>query len=220
MLNMIFLGPPGTGKGTVAQGVSDEFGFVQISTGDLIRAEVKSGSEFGEQLKTVINEGKLVSDEIVEKILENKLKEVKDSGKYKGVIFDGFPRTVPQAEELENILARLGEKLAVVVLIESPDELIIKRLTSRRMCRGCGKIYNLITIPSKVEGVCDDCQGELYQRDDDKEEVVRDRLKEYAAKTFPLIDFYESKGLLKKYDGSVGPEESIASAKKIIEELE
>jgi adenylate kinase len=217
MLNIIFLGPPGAGKGTVAQGVSEKFNLLQISTGDLIRAEVKSGSELGEQMKEIINQGKLVSDEIVEKILESKLQEMKKSPSVKGVILDGFPRTIPQAEELENILEKLGEKLNAVIYIESSEESIVKRLSSRRSCKQCGKIYNLITMPSKVEGKCDVDGSDLYQRDDDKEEIIRGRFKEYMEKTFPLIDFYEKKGILKRYDGDVSPQESINLATKIIE---
>ena len=217
MLNIIFLGPPGAGKGTVAQGVSNRFNLMQVSTGDLIRAEVNSCSELGEQMKDIINQGKLVSDEIVEKILENKMKEIKGASSSNGVILDGFPRTIPQAEELENILEKIDEKLTAVIYIESSEESIVKRLSSRRSCKKCGKIYNLITIPSKVEGRCDVDGEELYQRDDDKEEVIRGRFREYMEKTFPLIGFYEKKGILKRYNGDVPAQKSIDIAKSIIE---
>jgi adenylate kinase len=219
MLNIIFLGPPGAGKGTVAQEIGDKFGLIQISTGDLIRAEVKTDSELGKKLKSIIESGKLVSDEIVEKIIENKLNEIKKSSSIKGVIFDGFPRTIPQAKELENILSKINEKLNAVIYIDSSKDSIVKRLSSRRSCKSCGKIYNLVTMPPKEEGKCDIDGGFLYQRDDDKEEIISDRFNEYNEKTFPLIEFYENKGILKKYDGDVPPKESVDIATKIIEEI-
>ncbi len=219
VLNLIFLGPPGAGKGSVAQAAVEKYGLVQVSTGDLIRAEVASGSDFGKELKVIINEGRLVSDEQVEEMLENKLKELIASEVFKGFILDGFPRTIPQAEELENILKRIGQELRAVIYIESDEEAIVQRIISRRTCRACSKVYNLVTNPPEIEGKCS-CGGELYQRDDEKEEIVRDRYKVYLEKTAPLINFYKEKDLLKSYDGNVPLKESIDTALKIIEELQ
>ena len=218
VLNLIFLGPPGAGKGSVAQAVSEKHGLVQVSTGDLIRAEVKSGSELGKELSEIINKGDLVSDAQVIQMLEAKLKVLTAQDGFKGIILDGFPRTIPQAEELENILERIGQKLNGVINIESDEEAIVKRISSRRTCKSCNKIYNLITNPPAEEGKCE-CGGELYQRDDEKEEIVRGRYKVYLEKTEPLIDFYKEKGLLKSYDGNVPLADSISKGIELVEEL-
>jgi adenylate kinase len=217
-LNLIFLGPPGAGKGTVAQSVAEKYSLVQISTGDLIRGEVASGSDFGKELAEIINKGELVSDEQVAKMLEEKLKEVYSSGA-SGVILDGFPRTILQAIELENIFSRIDKKLSAVIYIESSEENIVKRLSSRWTCSKCKKVYNALTNPPKVNGVCDIDNSQLTQRDDDKEETVRTRLAIFNEKTAPLIEYYKKKGLLKSYDGNVPPKESIVEAEKIIDEL-
>jgi adenylate kinase len=218
MLNLIFLGPPGAGKGTVAQAVAEKFSLLQVSTGDLIRAEVSSGSELGKELEKVINAGQLVSDEQIAQMLEEKLKKVYEE-EAKGVILDGFPRTIPQANELENIFSRLGEELSAVIYIESSEENIVKRLSARWTCSKCKKVYNSITNPPKVEGVCDLDGSTLIQRDDDKPETIKARLKTFEEKTSPLLDYYKEKGLLKSYDGNVSPQESIAKAEELIEEI-
>jgi adenylate kinase len=218
VLNLIFLGPPGTGKGTVAQAVTEKYGLEQISTGDLIREEIASNSDLGKELAEIVNKGQLISDEQMGKMLEEKLKELSSREDFRGVILDGFPRTVPQAKELENILSRVNQKLNSVIYIESSEEEIVKRLSSRRTCAICKKVYNLVSMPPEIEGKCS-CGGDLIQRDDDKPETIRKRYETFLEKTSPLINYYEEKGLLKKYDGNVPPKESIDSAMKIIEEL-
>ena len=218
MVNLIFLGPPGAGKGSVAQAVSEKHGLVQLSTGDLIRAEVKSGSELGKELSLVMARGELVSDAQVIAMLEAKLKALTSEENFKGIILDGFPRTIPQAEELENILERIGQKLDGVINIESDEEAIVKRISSRRTCKVCNKIYNLVTNPPQEEGKCE-CSGDLYQRDDEKEEIIRSRYQVYLEKTEPLINFYKEKGLLKSYDGNVPLPDSIKKGIELVEEL-
>ena len=219
VLNLIFLGPPGAGKGTVVQAVSEKYSLVQISTGDLIRAEVASGSELGKELGEIINRGELISDEQMAQMLEAKLKELASGENFNGVILDGFPRTVPQADELANIFGRLEQELNAVINIESSEENIVKRLSSRWTCTKCKKIYNTLSIPPKVEGKCDIDGADLFQRDDDKPETIKARLGQYNEKTAPLINYYKEKGLLKSYDGNVSPAESIAAAEKLLEEL-
>jgi adenylate kinase len=219
VLNLIFLGPPGAGKGTVAQAVAGKYGLVQISAGDLIRAEVASGSELGKKLSSIISEGKFVSDDIVGLMIENKLKDLSSNEDYSGVIFDGFPRTLGQAVMLEKILLSVNQKLDLVVNIESSEENIVYRLSSRWTCSSCKKVYNSITNPPKEEGKCDVDGSLLIQRDDDKPETIKKRLKEYFEKTAPLIEYYSEKNLLKSYDGNVPPKESIEAAEKIIDSL-
>ena len=219
VLNLIFLGPPGAGKGTVAQAVAEKYKLSQVSTGDLIRAEVASGSELAKELQEIMSSGGLVSDELVAKMLENKLIELSSKENFSGVIFDGFPRTIPQADELTNILLRLNQKLNAVINIESSEENIVKRLSARWTCSKCKQIYNSITNPPKEEGKCDLDSADLFQREDDKPETIRQRLSQYNEKTAPLINYYKEKGLLKSYDGNVPPTESIAAAEKIISEI-
>ena len=219
VLNLIFLGPPGAGKGTVAQAVADKFSLAQVSTGDLIRAEVASESNLAKELQEIMSSGRLVSDELVAKMLEAKITELSSGENFGGVIFDGFPRTIPQANELENILIRLEQKLDAVINIESSEENIVKRLSSRWTCTKCKQIYNTVTNPSKEEGKCDLDGEELFQREDDKPETIRQRLSQYNEKTAPLINFYKEKGLLKSYDGNVPPAKSIAKGIELVEEL-
>ncbi len=218
-LNLIFLGPPGAGKGTVAQAVMTKHSLVQISTGDLIRAEVASGSDFGKELEKIINSGKLVSDDIVGKMFEAELKKIVAKKGFEGVVFDGFPRTLNQAEMLNGILSRVNQKLTAVVYIESSKENVVRRLSSRWTCPVCKKVYNTLTLPSKKIGVCDLDGAKLFQRDDDKEETISKRFDVFMSQTAPLIEYYEKKGILKKYDGNVPPEQSIMAAEKIIQSL-
>ncbi len=219
VLNLIFLGPPGAGKGTVAQAIADKYSLIQLSTGDLIRAEVASDSELGKEMALIINEGKLISDGQISKMLEQKLKSLAEKENFNGVILDGFPRTIPQADELQNIFSRLNQELAAVIYIESSEENIVKRLSSRWTCSKCKKVYNSITNPPKLEGVCDLDSSPLIQRDDDKPETIRKRLEVYQKQTSPLIKYYKEKALLKSYDGNVPPKESIIEAEKIVEKL-
>ncbi|MBW1838415.1 MAG: adenylate kinase [Deltaproteobacteria bacterium] len=197
-MNLILLGPPGCGKGTQAKMLIDAYHIPQISTGDILREAVKRGSPLGLEAKTHMDQGSLVPDSLVIKIIEERLREADCK---RGFILDGFPRTTAQAEALEATLSNLGLRLEHVFSIEVGDEELIKRLTGRRICRQCGESYHIIFNPSKKEGVCDSCQGELYQRDDDKEKTIRNRLKVYQTQTAPLITFYRGKDILRAIDG-------------------
>lgn len=187
-MNLIFLGPPGVGKGTIAKEIVKEKNIPQISTGDLLREAVKEGTTLGKKAKKYMDLGKLVPDDLVIDLLKNRISQ--DDCK-NGFILDGFPRTIPQAEALE------GEvKIDKVLNFKASDETVILRISGRRTCKKCNAIYHIKNIPPKKEGICDKCRGELYQRDDDKEETVRKRLETYKQQTEPLIDFYREKGIL------------------------
>lgn len=219
VLNLIFLGPPGAGKGTVAQAVMDEYKLVQVSTGDLLRVEIASGSELGKKLAEVMNAGQLVSDDLVSEMLSNDLKKKVVNPNFNGVIFDGFPRTESQAPMLENILNGVNQKLNAVIYIESSKESVVKRLSSRWTCEKCKKVYNTVSLPPKRKGFCDDDGANLIQRDDDNPETIAKRYDTFIEKTSPLINYYESKGILFRYDGNVPPAPSIKAAKEIIEKI-
>jgi adenylate kinase len=203
-MNLILLGPPGAGKGTQAKMLMDKYKIPQISTGDILRAALKAGTELGLKAKEYMDAGKLVPDEVVIGIIRDRLKEPDCQG---GYMLDGFPRTVPQAEALDEVLADMGSRIDHVISIEVPNEELIKRLTGRRTCRDCGAGYHVVFDPPQVDGVCDKCSGQLYQRDDDNEETVRNRLKVYADQTQPLIDYYQKQGLLRSIDGQGGIKE-------------
>jgi adenylate kinase len=192
IMNLIFLGAPGVGKGTHAEIVSKEFSIPKISTGDILREEVKKQTELGMKAKGYMDRGELVPDDLVIKILEKRLKE-KDCEK--GFILDGFPRTLPQAKALERFAS-----IDLVLNFKASKETIIERITGRYTCRKCGAIYHVKNMPPKVEGVCDVCGGELYQREDQKREVVENRLKVYEKLTKPLIDYYRKKGVIRDID--------------------
>ena len=196
---MVFLGPPGAGKGTQAKKIVAHYGLVHISTGDMFREAVKNDTPLGRKAKEYMDRGELVPDDIVIGIVDERM--AKDDVK-KGFILDGFPRTIPQAEALDNILEKYGLPLDLVINLNVDDETLVKRLTSRRVCRECGAIYNILFQPPKVEGKCDKCGGALYQRDDDNETAVRHRLEVYHAQTKPLIEYYAKKGILKNIDHS------------------
>lgn len=197
-MNLILLGPPGGGKGTQAKPLMERYKIPQISTGDILRDNLKRGTELGKQAKAYMDKGQLVPDEVVIGIIRDRLKEPDCKP---GFMLDGFPRTVPQAEALDKVLSDMGLKIDHVISIEVPDSELIKRLTGRRTCRSCGEGYHVMFKPPKKEGVCDKCGGELYQRDDDNETTVRNRLEVYKKSTQPLIDYYQKKGLLRGIDG-------------------
>jgi len=186
---VIFLGPPGAGKGTQSQLLKERNGFIQISTGDLLREAVKNQTELGKLAKQYMDEGKLVPDDLIISLIKEKLQEYAD----KNIIFDGFPRTIPQAESLDNLLSRLNKNVDAVILFKIEDEEIVKRLTGRRVCPSCGAVYHMVYNPPKIDEICDKCGAGLIQRDDDKEEVIRKRLEVYHQQTKPLTEYYKSK---------------------------
>ncbi|GAB4284077.1 MAG: adenylate kinase [Coriobacteriia bacterium] len=214
-MNIMLLGAPGAGKGTQAARIVDDFGLVHLSTGDILRAAVADRTELGLEAKRYMDEGALVPDEVVIGLVAERI--AMPDARDKGVLFDGFPRTIPQAEALDDALAESGMRLDAVVDIAVDIEAIVARITSRRQCRECGRVYNTITDPPSSEGLCDACGGEVYQRDDDREEVVRKRLDAYDAQTSKLIPYYEAQGLLRTVDGNQTPDEVYAAIKAILE---
>ncbi len=220
-MKFIFLGPPGVGKGTYASRAAPKLGILHISTGDLFRGEVKKGTDLGKKLKEIMDSGELVSDEITIEVLKSRLSEP-DAGK--GFILDGFPRTIPQAEMLDSEM-----KIDAVINLFLPEEVLIKKIAARRVCRKCGDLYNVVAIKKgkirmppmlpKEEGKCDKCGGELFQRDDDREEVVRERLVAYRKQTEPLIDYYSKKGILHDVDVIGSPEVMVPIIMKVLEKF-
>jgi adenylate kinase len=194
-VKLILLGAPGAGKGTVAKLLTDVDGSVQISTGDILRGAVQAGTELGKQADAFMKAGDLVPDELIMGIMEARLQEPDCE---KGFLLDGFPRTIPQAEQLNSLLARLGIKLDMAVNLDVPRDVILDRLTTRRTCSNsdCQAIYNVKSNPPKQEGICDKCGSPVIQRDDETEEAISKRLETYNEKTAPLVSFYEKEGLL------------------------
>ena len=199
MMDFILLGPPGAGKGTQAKLMVDKWNIPQISTGDILRAAVREGTTLGVEAKGFMDRGELVPDRVVIGIIAERLKE-EDAAN--GFILDGFPRTIPQAEALQQILVGLDRAIDHVISIEVEDEELVTRLTGRRMCKECGDSFHVVFNPSSNEGTCDRCSGELYQRDDDKEETIRQRLAVYSEQTQPLIAHYEKQGNLRRIPGT------------------
>ncbi len=199
-MKIIMLGAPGAGKGTQAKMIAEKYGIPHISTGDIFRANIKEGTDLGKEAKSYMDAGKLVPDELTVKIL---LDRVAKDDCSKGYVLDGFPRTIPQAEVLEDSLNKLNDKVDYAINVDVPDENIVRRMGGRRACLSCGATYHIEHIPPKQEGICDKCGAELVLRDDDKPETVKNRLKVYHEQTQPLIDFYGKKGILKNVDGTV-----------------
>jgi adenylate kinase len=200
-MKIILLGPPGAGKGTIAKVLTGYDGSVQISTGDILRSAVAEGTELGKQAETAMKAGNLVTDELVMGIMEQRLQQ--DDCK-KGYLLDGFPRTIPQAQALQALLQKLGEKLDAVLELDIARDVIIERLTTRRTCTNCGEIYNIKSKPPKLEGICDVCGSEIVQRDDETETAISNRLQVYNDQTAPLADFYRQQGLLLSVQTSDG----------------
>jgi adenylate kinase len=198
-MRLVLLGAPGAGKGTQAKKLIDKYSIPQISTGDILRQAVAEGTPLGKEAKSYMDKGELVPDKVVLGLVEERLKQ--DDCK-KGYILDGFPRNTAQAEALDVILGDIGMPLTAAISVDVPKEDLMKRLTGRRTCRKCGQMFNVYFSPPKKEGACDKCGGELYQRDDDKEETIRRRLDVYEAQTAPLIDYYGKKGILHAVQGT------------------
>ncbi|MCL4478871.1 MAG: adenylate kinase [Deltaproteobacteria bacterium] len=192
-IRLLFVGPPGSGKGTQASILGKNYNIPQIATGDMLREEVNKGTELGSQAKGYMDRGELVPDQIVINMLENRLKQQDTK---EGFILDGFPRTVGQAKSLSDKFEALGIDKFSVIEFKVDEENLVKRLSSRRVCSNCGAIYNLLAKPPVQPGICDKCGGKLYQRNDDKESTIRERFKVYNEKTAPLIDYYKNRGIL------------------------
>jgi len=204
-VRLVLLGPPGAGKGTQARMLEKRFGVPQVASGDLLRTAVRKKSALGREAKRFMDKGALVPDDLVLKLVEERLSQPDAAS---GFILDGFPRTVAQAETLSAMLKTAGHRqLDKVVAIIVPDEEIVKRISGRRTCKNCGAMYHLIYDPPRNHNLCNSCNGELYQRDDDAEDTVRMRLEVYAATMRPLLEYYERAGLLKQIDGIGRPEE-------------
>ncbi len=197
----ILLGPPGAGKGTYSQKLIKKFNIPQISTGDILREAVKGKTELGMKAKDYMDKGLLVPDDVIIGIVEDRIKEPDCKN---GFLLDGFPRTVEQADALEYILNKNKLKLEAVININVKNEILFKRLTGRRLCKKCGANFNIYTLPSQKEGICDRCGGELYQRDDDKPETIEKRLLVYTKQTAPLIEYYNKRNILKEIEASEG----------------
>lgn len=189
-MNVILLGAPGSGKGTEASLLAKSADMLHVSTGDIFRAEISARTELGIQADSFISKGQLVPDSITLGMVRSRL-----DGIDKGFLFDGFPRSIPQAEGLDSWFREIGRRIDAVVFLDVSDEVIVRRIVNRRSCAKCGKIYNIITLPPKSEGICDVCGGELLQRSDDNEEVVRRRLDAYRQKTAPLVEYYKKSGI-------------------------
>lgn len=194
------LGAPGAGKGTQAKMIAEKYGIPHISTGDIFRSNIKDGTELGMEAKKYMDQGLLVPDELTVKIL---LDRVARADCRNGYVLDGFPRTIPQAEVLDQALEKIGDQIDFAVNVSVPDENIVKRMSGRRACVGCGATYHIEHIPPKKEGICNTCGMELILREDDKPETVQNRLNVYHSQTQPLIEFYQKKGILQTVDGTV-----------------
>lgn len=212
-MKIILMGPPGAGKGTQAEKLVKLYQIPHISTGDMFRKAQKDGTELGLKAKEYMEQGQLVPDEVTVGIVRERLAEAdcKD-----GFLLDGFPRTVQQADALDGILKYLGMVLDRVINIEVDKAFLVDRLTGRRVCRTCGATFHVVNKAPKVEGVCDKCGGELYQRNDDKIETVSNRLDVYAAQTAPLIEYYQSKGIMSSIDGSKSMEDVLADIRSAL----
>jgi len=207
-VRVAFLGPPGAGKGTQARDLAQEWGVLHLATGDLLREAVAAGSPRGREAKSYMDQGALVPDDVIIRMMAERLSAA-DAGR--GFILDGFPRTIAQAEALARLLKDLGQTLDAVVYFDVSEPELLRRLTGRRVCRACGHSYHLTSNPPKRAGVCDACGGELYQRDDDAEATVRNRLDVYRRQTAPLLDYYRGRKLLAEVAGE-GPVDRVAEA--------
>ena len=198
------LGAPGAGKGTQAIKIAEKYAIPHISTGDIFRANIKNQTELGQKAKTYMDQGLLVPDELVVDLVVDRVNQADCQN---GYVLDGFPRTIPQAEALDNALVEMGQSIDYAINVEVPDENIVNRMSGRRACVACGATYHLVYAPTKVEKVCDSCQGALILREDDKPETVLKRLKVYHEQTQPLIDYYNGQNILKEVDGTLDMED-------------
>ena len=213
-MRIVLLGPPGAGKGTLANLIKKKFKMDHISTGDMMREEMKNQTPLGQEVKKYVDGGKLVPDEVVTKIVESKLTRDK-SDRY---LLDGFPRTTIQAQALDQILAKIGQPIDFALIMEATLPVIIKRLTGRRVCRKCGAVYHIINRPPKKQNICDACGGELYQRADDNEETIRTRMDVYLKSTAPIVDYYKKQGKLKQVNADKDSEKVFTTLDDLLNE--
>ena len=213
-MNIILLAPPAAGKGTQAEILKDYYNLNHISTGDLLRNAASSDTDFGRSLKEMLGSGALVSDDIVIKVLNNYLKSLTDMN----LLLDGFPRNIYQAEKLDEILKEHNTQIDYVFLLNVSKDILLNRITGRRLCKSCGKLYNvnIDSVKPKIDNICDNCGSELYQRSDDNAETFEVRFQEYLDKTEPLIDYYKNKNILYEVDSTVSKEDTFSQIKEII----
>lgn len=211
-MQVVMLGLPGAGKGTQAVRIAEEFGVPHISTGDMFRAAISAGTSLGREVKSYLDSGRLVPDELTIRVVAERLRQ---SDAADGFVLDGFPRTLPQATALEQLLADLKKPLQFALYVHVPEDILLARLTGRRICKDCGATYHVVFHPPAQEGRCDNCGGELYQRSDDTEAAVKTRLEQYA-QTAPLVEFYQERDILHQIDGQQGIDEVYRDIRAIL----
>jgi adenylate kinase len=214
MNRIILLGPPGSGKGTQAERITAAYGIPQVSTGDIFRANIKNGTELGRKAKGYMDKGELVPDELTTALVADRLSEPDVAS---GYMLDGFPRTIPQADALDDILGKKGECIGHVFYLVVPRGILLDRVTGRRVCPSCGKVYHITGFPPKQEGICDVCGAALVQRDDDTLATAENRIDVYNKQTMPLVDYYKNKNLLTEFDGTIGADNLYAKIAAILD---
>lgn len=215
VVRLILLGAPGAGKGTQADLLKEKYACIHVSTGDILRQNLKDRTELGIKAEIFMNRGELVPDDLVVGMVADRLREKDATG---GFLMDGFPRTLSQAEAFDDILKEIDAPLDGVLLLEIDEEMLVRRLVNRRSCRSCGRIWNLLTMASDAK-TCPDCNGELYRRDDDTEDVIRNRLRIYRVQTAPLISWYKNRGILHDIDASGSREETFSKIQAVLDRV-